>query len=90
MIPDAIKRALNVRQSYKRALTSVDGERVLDDLIRKYVLSDPCRENADVTLVNIGKQRVAIEILQKVYGSEVALRKALERSIEETNNQSEI
>lgn len=89
MIPEAIKKMLGVRQSYKRAFTGRDGERVLDDLIRKYVVADPCKENADVTLVNLGKQRLAIEILMKVYGSEEALRKALERSIEETTNQNE-
>ena len=89
MIAEAIKKMLGIRQSYQRAFTGRDGERVLDDLIRKYVLADPCRENADVTLINIGKQRVAVEILQKVFGSEEALRKAMSRSIEETTNQTE-
>ena len=86
---EAIRNRLNLVQSYKRIFTGRDGERVLDDLIRKYVLSDPCRSNADVTLINLGKQRVAVEILEKVYGNAEALRKALERSIEETNNQTE-
>jgi hypothetical protein len=89
VIPQAVKRMLGLRQSYKRVFSGDDGKRVLTDLIRKYIMADPCRENADVTLINLGKQRLAVEIISKVYGNDEDLRQALERANEQQNNQSE-
>ncbi len=87
MIPEAIKKMLGIRQSYKRVFSGPDGERVLDDLIRKYIISSPVKGDADITLINLGKQQLAVEIVQKVYGSDSELRTALERATETTNQQ---
>ncbi len=87
MIPEAIKRMLGIRQSYKRVFTGRDGERVMEDLIKKYILASPVKGDADITLINLGKQQLALEIVQKVYGSDAEFRKALERATETTNQQ---
>lgn len=88
MIPEAIKRLFNLRQSYKRVFTGRDGERVAEDLIRRYILADPVKDSADITMANVGMQRCAVEILKKVYGSDAELRKAIEKA-EQTTNQTD-
>ena len=80
MIPRSIQKLLDQRQCYKIALSSPEGERVCEDLIQRFILADPIKSNADVTLINLGKQRLAIDILRKVYTNERDFRLALEKS----------
>jgi hypothetical protein len=87
VIPEAIKKMLGIRQSYKRVFTGRDGDRVMEDLIKKYILASPVKGDADITLINLGKQQLALEIVQKVYGSDEEFRRALERSTQTTNQQ---
>jgi sRNA-binding carbon storage regulator CsrA len=82
----ALKRTLRTRQAYKAVFGGREGAFVINDLIRKYVIASPIGDDAEITLVNVGKQRVAMEILQKVYGSDEELRKEIEKTIAETNN----
>lgn len=86
---EALKRLFTLRQSYKRVFTGRDGERVAEDLIRRYILADPVKNSADVTMVNVGMQRCAVEILKKVYGNDAELRKAIEKTTETTNQTEE-
>ena len=79
-IEDYKKKTINLRQAYKAALTTEDGVKVCRDLVKRYIIADPVGENADVTLINIGAQRAVVAILQKVYGSDDAIRKAIEES----------
>jgi hypothetical protein len=80
MIPRSIQKLLDQRHCYKIALSTPEGERVCEDLIKRFILADPIKSNADVTLINLGKQRMAIEILRKVYTNERDFRMALEKS----------
>ncbi len=84
---EALRRAFELRGSYKRALSGKDGDRVVNDLIKKYVLGNPVAVNRDVTLINLGKQRCAIEILLKVLGSDDAFRRAMEQAVENTTTE---
>ncbi len=78
-----LKHALVLRRSYKAVFTSREGQRVLRHLIKAYVLSNPVVDNRDVMLINIGKQRLALEILSKAHGSDAALIEAIEKEAAE-------
>ena len=89
MIPKAIQKLIDQRQCYRAALSTPEGERVCEDLIAKFILADPVKGNADLTLINLGKQRLAIDILRKVYDNERDFRRAMEKSFANLDQNAE-
>ncbi len=80
------KKTISLLQAYKAALTTDSGKMVCRDLVKQYILRDMVGENSDVTMINVGMQRVVIAILKKVYGSDEAIRKAIEESYKQQEN----
>lgn len=78
-----------LRKSYKAALTGADGQRICRDLIKRYVISDPVGSSPEITLVNIGMQRLAVNILEKTYGSDEAIRAAIEETYQQQKQSNE-
>jgi len=88
--PKAIRKSLALRQSYKAIFSTPSGQEVLDDLIKKYVMADPVViDDPQATAVNLGMQRLTVQILKKVFGSTQDLRNAIERSYQTNNQESE-
>lgn len=80
MIPKAILKVIKSRNTYRTVFRTPLGREVIDDLIKKYIIASPIGENADVTLINLGKQALAQEIIRKALGNDKDLYDALERS----------
>lgn len=72
-----------LRKSYKAAFNTGDGKRICRDLIKQYVMSDPVGSSPEITLINIGMQRLTMNILEKAYGSDEAIRVAIEEAYQQ-------
>ena len=73
---------LRLRSSYKTTFTTPDGQRVLRHLMKvgfitscPFVAGDPHQ-----TSLNIGCQRIVQSILKFVYGSDDAIKQAIEQT----------
>lgn len=89
MIPKMLKRAYELRQSYKAVFGTPDGKMVLQDLMKRYMLTSPAAINSDATLINVGMQKVVQNICAKVYGSDEQFREAIRDAYETTNQEQE-
>jgi hypothetical protein len=89
MLPKPIQDILSLRQSYRRVFSGKDGERVLTDLMRKYIIGSPVAKTEQDTLINIGMQRLAQTILEKACGNEEEFRRRITESYENKTNQDE-
>lgn len=88
MIPEAAVKIIRLRECYKIAFGTPEGKTILNDLVKRYVLSDPVViDDPQATAVNLGMQRLAVQILKKVYGSAQDIRNLIERSYEQTNTE---
>lgn len=84
-----LNERFELRKSYKAALNTGDGKRICIDLIKRYVISDPVGSSPEITLVNIGMQRLAVNILEKAYGSDEAIRAAIEETYQQQKQNNE-
>ena len=87
---DAPKKELATRLAYKSILSTVDSQPIMHDLIARYIIRDPIvRGDHDATMVNIGMQRLAMQVCQKVYGGGKALRAAIESAYQQLDQGDE-
>lgn len=88
MIPEAAVKIIRLRECYKVTFNTPEGKVILNDLVKRYVLNDPVViDDPQATAVNLGMQRLAVQILKKVYGSAQDIRNLIERSYEQTNTE---
>lgn len=88
MIPEAAVKIIRLRECYKVVFNTPEGKVILNDLVKRYVINDPVViDDPQATAVNIGMQRLAVQILKKVYGSAQDIRNLIERSYEQTNTE---
>lgn len=86
---NSLTERFELRKSYKAALNTGDGKRICRDLIKQYVISDPVGSSPEITLVNLGMQRLTMNILEKAYGSDEAIRAAIEEAYQQQKQNNE-
>lgn len=77
------RKQVQVATAYKTVFSSDAGKIVMGDLIKKYILADPIGEDMNITLMNIGMQREALQILRLALKDEAVLRAQIMRAIEQ-------
>lgn len=85
MTPQA-RKAIVTAEAYRQTFSTDPGKVVIEDLIKKHLLADPVViDDPQATAVNLGMQRLAVQLIKKAYRTEHALRAAIERTLEQDN-----
>jgi len=80
----AARKSIATLTAYREVFSTPGGKLVLEDLIKKHIIADPVViDDHQATMVNLGMQRLAVQIIKKTYRNEQTLRAAIERTLEQ-------
>lgn len=79
-------RATAMVGAYKRLFSTDDGRLVLQDLVLKYILKSPLDPESETnTHINLGMQKIVLEMLKKTFRTDKAIAAHIEAILKDQN-----